>query len=898
MSAKPHRVRPLAITSALTALAALTLLPATAAAQAPGRRAMEAYRLPEGVEIRVDGRLDEEVWQVAPSYSDWVQKEPDEGAPAINDTQVWLLYDDEALYVGVINHDDAPGSIARNMARRDAVYSGRSDYFEVMIDPNGDQLTAYRFRVTAGGVQTDRYLYADDQEDAAWDAVYESPVTVDERGWISEFRIPLSQIRYETADTAQTWGIQFGRRRATDNELTRFSFVSNLRPGRVSQFGRVTGLVLNGRPGRFEAQPYVVTQAHTGPTTPGDPFFDGSDAEVRAGLDVSYGLGTAFTLDATINPDFGQVEADPAVVNLTAFETFFREQRPFFVQDARVFDFNLSGGSNALFYSRRVGRSPDGGDPGGADFDDVPPSTSILGAAKLTGRTNGGLSLGALVAVTQAEQGRAYFADEDRFEDFPAEPRATYGVIRAQQDFREGQSRVGGIFTAMRRQLPESGVFDDLPGSAFSIGVDFEHSWGDREWALWGFLAGSRVLGDSTAIDRVQRASNHYRQRPDLAWSSYDPSATSMTGADWRLQFERRVGKWTGAVWLAEITSGFEINDLGFSTSPERLDGGFRVGYQQIRPNGLFRNSSVALSTFHNFSHEVLREAISWGDAHTSGTVRLNGSGEFLNFWTGNASISYTPDLMSRTATRGGPRMRSPGSVSFSLGMGTDNRELLFVQPSVSVTRGRNGSGDSFSAGVGVTLQPSTRLLLTLHPSYEASTEGAQFVTSSSALPYGPTYGTRYVFADLERRDLSMVSRVNMTFTPKLSLELFAQPLITSADFVRYKQLSAPESFLFDVLEEGSGTYVDGTTRYLDFDRDGLPEAQFSDRDFNLRSLRSTAVLRWEYRPGSEIFLVWQRNQSDRARIGDFDFGRDAGALFGAPADNRFIVKVNYWISN
>lgn len=898
MSAKPHRIRPLFIPSVLAAFAVLTLLPATAAAQAPGRRTMEAYRLPEGVEIRVDGRLDEEVWQVAPSYSDWVQKEPDEGAPAINDTQVWLLYDDEALYVGVINHDDAPGSIARNMARRDAVYSGRSDYFEVMIDPNGDQLTAYRFRVTAGGVQTDRYLYADDQEDAAWDAVYESPVTVDERGWISEFRIPLSQIRYETADTAQTWGIQFGRRRATDNELTRFSFVSNLRPGRVSQFGRVTGLVLNGRPGRFEAQPYVVSQARIGPATPGDPFFDGSDAEVRAGLDVSYGLGTAFTLDATINPDFGQVEADPAVVNLTAFETFFREQRPFFVQDARVFDFNLSGGSNALFYSRRVGRSPDGGDSRGADFDDVPASTSILGAAKLTGRTNGGLSLGALVAVTQAEQGRAYFSEEDRFEDFPAEPRATYGVIRAQQDFREGQSRIGGIFTAMRRQLPESGVFDDLPRSAFSIGVDFEHSWGDREWALWGFLAGSHVLGDSTAIDRVQRASNHYRQRPDLAWSSYDPSATSMTGADWRLQFERRVGKWTGAVWLAEITSGFEINDLGFSTSPERLDGGFRVGYQQIRPNGLFRNSSVALSTFHNFSHEVLREAISWGDAHTSGTVRLNGSAEFLNFWTGNASISYTPDLMSRTATRGGPRMRSPGSVSFSLGMGTDNRELLFIQPSVSVTRGRNGSGDSFSAGVGVTLQPSTRLLLTLQPSYEASTEGAQFVTSSSALPHGPTYGTRYVFADLERRDLSMVSRVNMTFTPKLSLELFAQPLITSADFVRYKQLSAPESFLFDVLEEGSGTYVDGTTRYLDFDRDGLPEAQFSDRDFNLRSLRSTAVLRWEYRPGSEIFLVWQRNQSDRARIGDFDFGRDTGALFGAPADNRFIVKVNYWLTN
>jgi hypothetical protein len=443
---------------------------------------MEAYRLPEGVSIQVDGRLDEDVWQAAPSYADWVQKEPVEGSPALNDSRVWLLYDENALYVGVINYDDEPHGIARNMARRDAPYAGRSDYFEVMIDPNLDQLTAYRFRVTAGGVQTDRYLYEDDREDSAWDAVYESPVTVDENGWTAEFRIPLSQIRYETADTAQTWGIQFGRRRATDNELTRFSFVSKLRPGRVSQFGRVTGLVLESTPRRFEALPYIVTQSHRGVAEAGDPFFDGSDTDARVGLDMSYGLGTAFTLDATINPDFGQVEADPAVVNLTAFETFFREQRPFFVEDARVFDYSLSGGQNSLFYSRRIGRSPHGGDSGGADFEDVPSATSIRGAAKLTGRTNGGLSLGALVAVTEEEQGSAYFAAPDEFRPFSVEPRTTYGVVRAQQDFREGQSRVGGIATVASRSLPESGVFDYLPSGAYSAGVDFEHSWGNREW--------------------------------------------------------------------------------------------------------------------------------------------------------------------------------------------------------------------------------------------------------------------------------------------------------------------------------------------------------------------------------------------------------------------------------
>ncbi len=899
----------LRLSAALLTLFVLTAPATPSAAQESGPRTMEAFRLPADVELRIDGRLDEEVWQQAPSYADWVQKEPVEGAPALNDTRVWLLYDEQALYVGVINYDDDPAHIARNMARRDASYAGRSDYFEVMIDPNRDGLTAYRFRVTAGGVQTDRYLYADDKEDAAWDAVYESPVTVDERGWIAEFRIPLSQIRYETADTAQTWGIQFGRRRATDNELTRFSFVSNLRPGRVSQFGRVSGIVLDRTPGRFQALPYVVTQAHTGPSTPGDPFFDGSEADARVGVDLSYGLGSAFTLDATINPDFGQVEADPAVVNLTAFETFFREARPFFVQDARVFDFNLGSGQNSLFYSRRIGRAPHGGDSGGATFEDVPSATSILGAAKVTGRTTGGLSLGGLVAVTQAESGEGYFADTDSYEAFAVEPRSTYGVVRAQQDFREGQSRVGGIFTAMRRALPEGGAFDHLPGSAYSVGVDFEHAWSDRKWALWGFFSGSHVRGDSLAITRLQRASNHYRQRPDLDWATYDPSATTMTGADWRLQFERRVGKWTGAVWAAEITSGFEVNDLGFNTSPERLDGGLRVGYQEVRPKGIFRTSKVDFSSYHNFSHEVLRDSWSldsWDRAHTSGMARLGGTGEFMNFWTVNASVAYEPDVMSRTATRGGPRMRVPGSWNVSLGMGTDNRRLLSLQPKVSITRRKEGAGHAFSTSLGVTLQPSTRLLVTLQPSYGNSADADQYVTTSRALPYAPTYGSRYLFADLERSDFSMVSRVNMTFTPRMSLELFAQPLISAGDYVTYKQLAQPETFGFDAFEEGvageggcsSGrTCVDASGRRLvDFDGDGVIDDDFPDRDFNLRSLRATAVFRWEYRPGSTIFVVWQRRQSERASIGDFDFGRDLDALVGAPSDNQFIVKVNWWL--
>lgn len=871
---------------------------------------MAAFRLPADVSIELDGRLDEAIWEQAPSYSDWVQKTPVEGAPAINDTRVWLLYDESALYVGAVNHDEDPTGIARNMARRDAGYAGRSDYFEIMVDPNRDGLTGYRFRVTAGGVQIDRYLYEDDKEDAAWDAVYESLVTVDERGWIVEMRIPLSQLRYETSETAQTWGIQFGRRRASDNELTRFSFVSGLRPGRVSQFGRVEGIELSRASRRIEVLPYALSRAHSGPAEAGDPFFDGSELDGLAGVDVSYGLGSAFTLDATVNPDFGQVEADPAVVNLTAFETFFQERRPFFVEDARVFDYSLAGEASSLFYTRRVGRAPHGGDSGGADFTDEPDATSILAAMKLTGRTAGGLSVGALLASTREERASSFFADTDDFDDFPVEPRSTYGVLRLQQDFRDGQSRLGGIVTGVRRALPSDGAFDDLPSSAYSAGMDFEHSWGGRAWALWGFFAASQIRGDSTAILRVQRASNHYLQRPDLEWAELDPSASSLTGADWRLQFERRVGHWIGAVWAAEITTGFEVNDLGFNTSPERLDGGFRVGYQEVRPNRWFRTSFVQFITFHNFSHELLRDGWTddpWNDSHTAGTYRLASNVQFLNFWGANVGLTYNPDLMSRTATRGGPRMSDPGSSGLTLGLGTDNRKLLFLRPSLTLDRGRDGSGDRTTVRLGATLQPSTRLLLTLTPTFTRSSNGAQYVQASEASPYAPTYGARYLFADLERRDLSLVGRVNWTFSPRLSLEFFAQPLISSGDYVTYKQLVAAETFDFDTFEEGVVSGVgcvggrtcedaDGTRR-IDFDGDGVADVTFADRDFNLRSIRSTAVLRWEYRPGSTLFFVWQHRQADRADIGDFDFGRDTRAMFDAPSDDVLIVKANIWLA-
>ncbi len=858
-------------------------------------------------DIEIDGVLDEADWSEARVFSGFTQQEPVEGEPAEHDTEVRVLFGDEAIWIAARMWDADPGTIDRRLTRRDG--HATVDQFSVHLDPNLDGLTGYSFRVSAANVQADTYFFSDEQMDGAWDAVWSSAVKVDDRGWTAELRIPLSQIRYQASDDLQTWGINFHRFRVASNERSYYSLVSRLRKGIVSQMGRMEGVRVARPSRRLEVLPYAVSSFHQGPSAPGDPFFDGTATGGRVGADISYGLGAAFTLDATINPDFGQVEADPAVINLTAFETFFPEQRPFFVEDARVFDFSLSGRQNQLFYTRRIGRSPHGGPPGDADFADVPENATILGAAKLAGRTQSGLSIGALAAVTGAERGRGLYEDGSRGE-FLVEPRSEFGVLSLAKDFNGGASEIRGIGTAMRRELPGDGSFDWLPSSAFNGGLRFEHQWADRNWSVYGFFAGSHVRGSETAMERIQRSSTHYLQRPDATRFGVDPTRTSVSGRDWRLQLDKRGGEhWTGAVWVAEVSELFEVNDLGFSTNAERLDGGFRFGYREIRPGSVFRNYNVSLMSFHNWSHEALDDMWSigsWHDARTAGSYSLNANAELLNFWNVRTSVSYTPQQMSRRQTRGGPMMVGPASTRASVNVDTDRRKAVSFGLNLEASDDRIGDGGSRQIRGNVRFQPSDNVAVSLNPRFEWQRSGDQYVTATSVLPYDPTFGTRYLFADLDRRTFSMETRLDWTFSPTLSLQLFAQPLLSSGDYLQYKQLAASKSFDFDALAQGEAgdagarcssaiCEVDGR-QHVDFDGDGETDYSFSDRDFNVRSLIGNAVLRWEYRPGSTIFLVWQRQQVDRGLLGDFDFARDWSALFDAPSDNRFILKVNYWL--
>ena len=864
--------------------------------------------------IQVDGRLDDEAWGAATPISGFTQKEPDEGAPAAEPTEVRVLFDDRAIYIGARMLDSQPGLISRRLARRDQ--DANTDFFEVSLDPNLDRRTGYQFSVSAANVQGDRYLYDDNRDDRAWNAVWESAVHHDEDGWSVEIRIPLSQVRYDPSDGPQTWGVNFSRRRTLTNERSFFAPEPRNNTGVVSLFGLLEGIQATTGSRRFEARPYALTGLRSAPATPGDPFFSGREAKVEMGVDLRYGLGSAFTLDATVNPDFGQVEADPATINLSAFEVFLDERRPFFVEDARILDFSLSGMQNKLFYSRRVGRAPQGGAPRGATFVNAADAATILGAAKFTGRTTGGLSVGALAAVTRGEEGEAFFGEDGSTRRFLAEPRTQYGVLRLQQDYRQGQSVFGGIVTGLNRELPSDGSFDWLPSAAASAGIDFEHSWADRNWALHGFFAGSHVMGDSLAITRIQRASNHFFQRPDASRLEVDSTSTSMTGAEWRLQLDRRNGRhWNGSIWAAQVTSGFEINDIGFSRSAERLDGGARISYRELTPGSFYRNYNVSVFTFHNFGHEALDRPgslESWRDAHFSGSVNSHANITLANWWNVNADLRWSPELMSRTATRGGPLVVDPSTLGMGLRLRTDDRRMVTIRPSVNVSRGQLGGNAEFRTSVAFGVRPSPRLEVEVEPSWSRNQDAAQYVATTSVLPFAPTFGSRYLFAKLEQRSISMETRLNVTFTPTLTLQLFAQPLLSSGDFTTYRQLLEPKSYAFEDFRAGAfGVMADGAVscsggkicqdpgtgrQHVDFDGDGRADYSFSDRDFNVRSLRGNAVLRWEYRPGSTVFLVWQQRRSEEAALGMLDFRRDLRALATAPTDNVFMLKVNYWL--
>jgi hypothetical protein len=837
----------------------------------------------------LDGRLDDAAWQSAPVATDFVQRSPDPGQPSVQRTEARVTYDNDAIYVAIRAFDTAPDSIASQLARRDAA-SIFSDWVDVIIDSFLDRRSAYRFSVNPHGVKRDSYYFNDGQEDLGWDAVWEVATRIDEHGWTAEFRIPLSQLRFATASDEQTWGLQFGRTIARLEERSYWSPFLPEVSGFISIAGSLTGLQGLDSPKRLEVLPYALSRVTRAPAPKAavpSPFWQATDPAGSFGADVKYGLSSNLTLTGTVNPDFGQVEADPAVVNLSAFETFFPERRPFFLEGADLFNFIIgdSHTGEGLFYSRRIGRAPQRSQIAGADHTAMPESARILGAAKLTGRV-GDWSVGVFNALTQAEHAR--FSADGIMDSAPVEPFTSYSVGRLNRNFRGGSSTLGAMATATNRRIDDEALAF-LRTAAYSAGISGQHRFGPaNRFSISMSLAASAIYGDTLAIQRAQVAPQRYYQRPDATHVEYDPHRTSLSGMSGTLDLSSTGGaRWNAGLGARFRTPGFDVNDAGFQQSADmKLFYGW-FNYNGYQPGRVLRNWNVGFnpSTGVNFGGTRLWTQVNaWGN--------LN----FVNFWSLNVSLNHRLAATTTTALRGGPALHQPGSDNISVGLGSDRRRPVRVNVHGSTFREHDTGVWRSSIGGALSMRPSPRLDMALQPAVNWVEHAWQYVGA----PRTQQAGTReYLFAGLHQTTVSLTTRLSYTFTPELSLQLYAQPFFGSGSYREFRRVVNPRSTRF---HERFHTFA---SEELQRDADtgmytariGHDAVSFRDPDFMQTSLRSNAVLRWEYRPGSTVFVVWSHGRSDRLDDGRFDFRRSVDDLLQLQGTNVLLVKVNYWLN-
>ena len=837
----------------------------------------------------IDGRLDEAAWSRAQVATGFTQMQPDPGAPARQRTEVRILYDDQALYIAARLHDTAPDSVVAQLGRRDSrVYS---DWFMVGIDSYHDRRTAFTFGINPRGVLVDLLLHNDTEEDISWDAVWDGAAARDAEGWTAEMRIPLSQLRFSAPDgDGQQWGVNFQRTVARTGEESYWAPVLPDDAGMVSLFGELQGLRDLEPPRRLEVMPYALASATAAPGEAENPFYREVDPFGGMGADIKAGITSDLTLTATINPDFGQVEADPSVVNLTAFETFFPEKRPFFVEGVDIFRFGLGIGdgdigNESLFYSRRIGRAPQGDLDG--DYTQSPDATTILAAAKLSGKTAGGWSIGILDAVTAEETGQ--LVEDGVRDEVPIEPLTNYGVARVIKDFRGGRSAVGGIFTSTHRSLPGSGELDWLRRAAYTGGVDVRHRFAEDTYSFSASLVGSHVVGTAEAIDEIQTSPVHYFQRPDADHLEHDPSRTSLTGFAGKMELFKIQGNWRFGIFGQTESPGFEANDLGFQTNSDLVMGGFWGGYQQYEPGQIFRRWNIGTNgwTGRTFGGEL----IALGG-------NINGGFQLNNFWGGNAGINVSTEAYSTSLLRGGPSFLRPASWNVWTSMYSDRRKAVHLNTRFSAGANPGTDGRWYNVSPGVSIRPSDNADLYLGPSFSWRRNVLQYVDDATVAGE-----SEWLLGTVEQTTVAVTARLSYTFTPTLSLQFYAQPFISAGDYSAFKVVEDPRADAFgDRVRTLRGsdiaaTEVDGDTEYsVDLDGDGAMDHTFDDPSFNFKQLRSNVVLRWEYRPGSALFLVWSQGRTHTGDAGRFRLGDDVSDLWRAEGTNVLMLKVSYWM--
>ena len=869
--------------AALGLALAILWLPTNSGAQdeaTTSRKQATAARAPDGA-IDLDGRLDEEIWSTAPALTEFVQKEPVEGAVPEDRIEVHFLYDGGGLYVGARMFSPSRSAIQAPLSRRDDVE--QSEFLLVSLDTFLSRRTAFCFGVTASGVRLDHFHPSDDEgnTDSEFDPVWQARTQITDSGWTAEMWIPYSQLRFNPLPE-QIWGLNIQRSIPSRNELNYWALIPRTVQAWASRFGDLRG-IRDIRPSRrIELLPnFGGGSIVTGDRDLANPFDDGKNLDQHIGLDFKMGLGPNLTLESTVNPDFGQIEADPAEVNLSSFETFFGERRPFFLENSRVLRSRVV---NNFFYSRRIGAVPRG--PASGDFVDYPRANTILGAAKMSGRLPSGLSLGFLGAVTDNEHAQTFDLEESVIERVRVSPRTAYGVARLEQEFGPNASTASFMLTGVHRDLPpEDALAARLTRNAFSVNGDAVLRFKGGEYEFRPYAGISYLDGEAEAVDRVQRSPQRYLQRPDADYVTYDPTRTDFTGFKAGAEFERVSGRhWLGSARLDIESPEFAVNDIGRLSDGDAYAVRTNLRYRETQPGDRLRAYSIGMNT---------ATETNFGGDLQNGRYGAEVALTWPSFWRSGFGFTLNRRTQRDRLTRGGPSMQKPRSWILGGELRSSSQDRNTWNGNLDYGADEDG-GWFVDVSGGLSVRPVPRWQFSIEPGFRRARQTQQYVDTIPRS--GPeTYGERYVFAFIDRSTISTQFRLNFTFKPDLTLEVYAEPFTASGNFYNHGELHTPRTR--DVRRYGEdGTVVeelpDGSFRV----HDGPDTFVIGNDDFNVVSFRSNVVLRWEWRPGSTIFVVWQQDRFSEETTDDGVGGGDLFRSFGASGNNFFVVKASFWI--
>lgn len=839
----------------------------------------------KGEPPHIDGSLNDPAWeQVSWGGGDFRQLQPDKGKPAAVQTKFKILYDAKNLYVGIRCFDPEPNNIVRRMSRRD---SFEGDRVSVNIDSYNDKRTAFSFTASVSGVKGDEYISNNgDDWDESWDPIWYLKTSIDQQGWIAEFRIPLSQLRFADMEEL-TWGFEVMRTFFRKQERSIWQYIPPDAGGWVHLFGELKGIKGIKPQKQLEIQPYLVAQTETFEKEEGNPYLTGKSSGANYGLDAKIGITSDITLDLTVNPDFGQVEADPSQVNLSAFELFFRERRPFFLEGNNILNFPVSQfNNNNLFYSRRIGRPPQTeanpdqrGEDGVNEYVKPNYRSTILGAAKITGKNKKGFSWGILESLTQKE-----FAEIDSLgykRKQVIEPMTNYFVARAQQDINKGNTVLGGMFTATLRNI-ENQRLNGLHDKAYSGGFDVTHHWKKRMYYISGKGSFSHVQGSKEAIANTQLSSERFFQRPDNYHTEFNPNRTSLTGTGGQAVIGKKSGDLVADLGLVWQSPELELNDIGFMSQTDDVTQWLWMQYRVLEVKGLTRWRRYNINQWRSYD---------FGRRNLGDGYNVNAHAQWKNYWTTGGGVTYRTHNISNADLRGGPSLRYPGEMNFWGYITSDRRKKLYGEIYSELTRGRENFSLNNFYNLDITCQPVNAFNISMSASFSRNINEMQYVATADVAG-----APRYIVGKINQSIVRVSVRMTYMITPNISVQYWGQPFGTSGAYSNFKTITDSRASAYSerfVKFQPQQLLLLSDNYQVDEDNNGMMDYSFSKPDFNFGQFRSNMVIRWEYIPGSTVFLVWTQERNGAFYESNPDYKRYSFD-FREKGQHIFLLKFTY----